>query len=48
MLLLRRHTHHRKRAALAFAQGREHADLIGRNPQHITLLGFVTPQLQRR
>ena len=39
---------HGKRAALAFANGAESAQIFFQNRQHIALLRFIAPDLQRR
>ena len=39
---------HGKRTALAFANGAESVQIFFQNRQYITLLRFITPDLQRR
>ena len=41
--LFSRHTHHRKRATLALAEGFELLKRLGRNRHHVALLAFVRP-----
>ena len=40
--------HHRKRAALAFADGGEPCQILRLHRHHVTLLRFVAPDFQRR
>ena len=47
MTVVGRRTDYRKRAAFAFADGAEGVQIFFQNRQHITLLRFVTPNLQR-
>ena len=47
MAVVGRRTDHGKRAAFAFANGAEGAQIFFQNRQHITLLRFVAPDLQR-